>query len=164
MASRSIKMNQLESRISIVNDDLKIVFEKYKSKSYDVVICNPPYHVKGSGNISPNHIQAIARYEIACTLEDVVKAANYLLQDHGRIFMILKPQRLFELLCLLEKYKLFLHKIRFVHPNLNEKANSVLVESIKKGKKSMEVMMPFIVYDNNGVYTKELNDIYYPKE
>ncbi len=160
MALRSVKINNLESKIAIINDDLKNVEKKFNAKSFDVVICNPPYYAVGSGNISPNQNQAIARHEVACTLKDVVQAANYLLKDYGRFYIIYKLQRIFELFFLLNDNKLTIQKMRFVHPDISKKAESVLIESVKKGKNLLSIMPPLIIYDPKGNYTKELQQIF----
>ncbi|MBI5207364.1 MAG: tRNA1(Val) (adenine(37)-N6)-methyltransferase [Candidatus Firestonebacteria bacterium] len=161
MAQRSIELNNLEPHISIINDDLKKIKDRFPVHSFNVVISNPPYHPVGEGNINPDRTQAIARHEIACTLEDLVKTAYYLLKDDGRFFIVYKPQRIFELFSQLEHYRFHISRIRFVHPNVNERAKFVLVECLKKGKKIPEIMKPLIIYEKEGIYSQELKEIYF---
>ena len=43
MAKRSVKLNNLEEKIKIINDDIKNISKILDAESFDVVISNPPY-------------------------------------------------------------------------------------------------------------------------
>ena len=72
MAARSVRLNGLEHRIAIRQGD---VVGYRTEKRYDAVTCNPPYKKANSGGVSSSDVQAIARHEIYCSLEDVVHTA-----------------------------------------------------------------------------------------
>lgn len=88
MAKRSTKLNSLEDKIKIYNKDLKDIEFLKEIGRFDVLTVNPPYKLNNSGIVNPSDKLAIARHEVMCTLEDVIKAARTLLKDNGRIYML----------------------------------------------------------------------------
>ena len=94
MARRSVALNNLESKIEIVTGDIKQAVELFGKSTMDVVISNPPYMIGQHGLKNPNSEKAIARHEVLCTLEDVVKAAAALLKPGGNFFMVHRPFRM----------------------------------------------------------------------
>ncbi len=160
MAKRSVKMNELEDTIQILNADLKNITEHLKAHSFDGVVSNPPYKLANSGLKNPSDQKAISRHEVLCTLEDVIKNASLLLKQYGKFYMVHRPDRLVDIMCLLRQYKLEPKKIRFVHPKISEKPNMVLIQATKNGNKELRFDAPLYVYNENGEYTKEIHTIY----
>lgn len=160
MACRSIALNNIEDRVKIINDDLKNISNIYGKAYFDVVISNPPYKHNGSGIINPKDPKAIARHEIKCNLEDVIKASGDILKPNGKLFMIHKPERIVDIIYLMRSYKIEPKTIRFVHPNKDKKPNLLLIEGSKYGRAFLNFMPPLYVYDNNGNYTEEIDYIY----
>ncbi len=86
MASRTVKMNEIEDKIEILNADLKEIKEVLPQNTFDVVTSNPPYmHSEGVKN--PNDKKMISRHEVKCNLDDVIKAASILLKERGKFFV-----------------------------------------------------------------------------
>lgn len=160
MARRSVIYNKLEEKISIVNGDIKEASKIFKKASFDVVTSNPPYMNDCHGLKNPDMPKAIARHEVLCKLEDVVREACLLLKPGGRFYMIHRPHRLVEIIATLKEYKLEPKKIKFVHPFIDKEANMVMIESVRGGKSMIKVESPLIVYKEPGVYTDEIYDIY----
>lgn len=132
----------------------------FKKASFDVVTSNPPYMNDNHGIKNPDMPKAIARHEILCTLDDVVRETALLLKPGGRFYMVHRPHRLTELIMTLKQYKLEPKRIRFVYPFENKEANMVLIESVRGGKSMVKVESPLIVYKEPGVYTDEIHRIY----
>ncbi|RKD28832.1 hypothetical protein BET03_07320 [Thermohalobacter berrensis] len=160
MARRSIRMNNLEDYIEILNFDLKEAPEKLGVNQFDAITTNPPYMEYGGGKVNPEDKKAISRHEIKCTLEDVIRVSSRLLRHNGRFFMVHRPHRIVDILWLLRKYKLEPKKIRFVHPKVDQKPNLVLVKSIKAAKPELKFERPLYVYNDDGTYTDEIYEIY----
>jgi len=158
MAKRSVVLNNQESKISIIHGDIKEAVNMFPLSSFDVITCNPPYMQSGLKNI--NSSKAIARHEILCTLEDVIKTTSKLVKVGGRFYMVHRPQRLSEIIYLLKSYKLEPKRVRFVHPYKSKEANMVLVESVRHGKPMMKIEPPLVIYEDNGSYTNEVYQIY----
>ena len=160
MATRSVRLNNLTDKIDIVHGDIKEAENIFKKASFDVVTSNPPYMNDNHGIKNPELPKAIARHEILCTLEDVVKEATLMLKPGGRFYMVHRPHRLIEIITCLKKYKMEPKRIQFVHPFIDKDANMVLVESIRGGKSMVKIEKPIIVYETPGVYTQQIHDIY----
>ena len=94
MADRSVSLNGIGDRVSIVKGDIKEAGGIFPRASFDCITCNPPYMIAGHGKKNPTDAKAIARHEIFCTLEDVIFTAEQLLATHGKFFMIHRPFRL----------------------------------------------------------------------
>ncbi len=160
MASRSVELNKLEEKIKILNIDLKNATEYLETNSFDAVISNPPYKLNNSGILNPNDQKAISRHEIKCTLEDVISVASSLLKQYGRFYMVHRPDRLVDIMCLLRKYKLEPKQIRFVHPKSGEKPNMVLIRASKNGNPELKFDPPLYIYNEEGIYTEDVYKIY----
>ncbi len=160
MASRSVRYNGLQDSIDIVCGDIKEASNIFKKASYDVVTSNPPYMNDNHGIKNPDMPKAIARHELLCRLEDVVREAALLLKPGGRFYMVHRPHRLAEIICTLREHRLEPKRIRLVHPFADKDANMVLIESARGGKPMMKVESPLIVYKSQGEYTDEIYTIY----
>ncbi len=112
------------------------------------------------GLVNPDESKAVARHEILCTLEDVVREASRLLKQNGRFYMVHRPFRLIEIINNLTQYNLEPKRIRMVYPYIDKEPNMVLIECIKGGKSRLTVEPPLIVYKEKNKYTDEIHDIY----
>lgn len=160
MALRSVAMNRLNDKVDIVIGDIKEASSIFGQASFDVVTSNPPYMNHSHGIVNPSEAKAIARHEILCTLEDVVRETARCLKPMGRFYMVHKPHRLVEIINTLSSYKLEPKRMRLVYPYVDKEPNMVLIECIKGGRTSIRVESPLIVYKEQNVYTEEIYDIY----
>ncbi len=160
MAARSVAMNDLESRINIVNGDIKDAAKLFGKHCFNVVTCNPPYMIDAHGQSNDLDAKTIARHEVLCTLEDVIAAADYLLATHGSFFMIHRPFRLPEIFSSLEKHKMEMKSMRLIQPFAGKEPNMVLVEARKNAKRRLKIEPPLIVRYDDGEYTAEIRQIY----
>ena len=161
MASRSVLLNKLSQKVSIVAGDIKEASVLFGRASFDVVTCNPPYMNENHGLKNPEEPKAVARHELLCTFEDIAKQATAVLKPGGRFYMVHRPQRLVELLQTLRKAGLEPKRMKFVHPYAWEEANMVLVEAFRGGRPQMRVEAPLVVYQSEGEYTNEIYEIYW---
>lgn len=160
MAGRSVLLNDLENKIEIVNGDIKEASNIFGGAAFDVVTCNPPYMTQHHGLKNFDEPMAIARHEIKCTLEDVIRETAKVLKPGGRFYMIHRPRRLVEIIKLMNQYRIEPKRLRMVHPFQDKDANMVLVEGYRGGGAMMRVEPPLIVYKSQGVYTEEILKIY----
>lgn len=160
MAARSVALNGLKEKISIVEGDIRGAGELFGLSVFDVVTSNPPYMNDCHGLKNPDLPKAIARHEVLCTLEDVVREASGLLKPGGRFYMVHRPHRLIEIITALTSCKLEPKRIKMVHPFVDREANMVLIEAIRGGRSMVKVEAPVIVYREPGVYTDEIYKIY----
>ena len=160
MAKRSVRLNQLEEKICIVQGDIKEAGALFSRASFDVVTSNPPYIQSAGGLKNPGEVKAISRHEILCTLEDVVREAGKLVRPGGRFYLVHRPQRLIEIISVMKRYALEPKRLKFVHPFLNREANMVLIEAVRGGGSMVKVEKPVIVFKEPGVYTDEIRQVY----
>lgn len=160
MASRSVALNDLSSKIDIVTGDIKEADTLFEAASFDVITCNPPYMIGMHGIQNPEGPKAIARHEVLCTFDDVARVAAKLLKPGGHFFLVHRPFRLPELITTMSKYKLESKRMQLVYPFVDKEPNMVLLEAIRGGKPRMTVEKPLIVYKEPGVYMPEIYDVY----
>ncbi len=160
MAKRSVEYNHLEESVEIVQGDIKEASAIFGGASFDVVTTNPPYMNENHGLQNPESHKAIARHEILCTLEDVIREGTRVLKPGGKFFMVHRPQRLVEIFEQMRKYGLEPKRMRLVHPFIDKPANMVLVEGVRGGKPQLTVEEPLIIYVDKGVYSQEVIDLY----
>ena len=160
MAKRSVKLNDLEDNITIIESDIKKLSETIGRGMFDVVITNPPYKKKDTGIINDNSVKTISRHEITANLEDFIRVAAEQLKDYGTFYMIHRPERLVDIIEDLRKYKLEPKEIRFIHSKKDKPPKEVLIKAVKLGGKFLKVREPLIVYNEDGTYTEEILKIY----
>ena len=160
MARRSVDYNGLEDKVDIVTGDIKEAAEIFKPAFFDVITTNPPYMTDTHGLKNPDMPKAIARHEVLCTLDDVVREGAKVLKPGGRFYMVHRPFRLVEIFQTMTKYKLEPKRMKLVYPMADREPNMVLIEGIRGAKSMIKIEKPLIVYEKPGVYTSEIYDIY----
>lgn len=159
MAKRSCEMNELESRITIRNGDISNP-DDYNDIKADVVVCNPPYFVKGGGILNDRKAKFIARHETTAVFEDFVKAAASMLNGKGDFFIVHRPSRLVDIFYYCRKYNLEPKDIRFVSPRDGDVPNIVLIHCVAGGGRELKFIENLYVYNTDGTYTNEIEYIY----
>lgn len=145
LAKMSVKENKLESRINIINANLKDSLEYILPESVDAVTCNPPYfkYDKNKSLINENYEKAIARHEIEMNLEDLMIAAKYILKNKAPLYIVHRCDRLEEILDCLSKYNFKVKKLQFIYASYKKEAIMLLIKATKNGKMgSLKVMPP----------------------
>ena len=160
MANRSSVLNNTTDIVKFVHGDLKDKSLLDSLGKFDVLTVNPPYKLNNAGIINPNDKLAIARHEVMCTLEDVIIAARRLLKDNGRMFIVHRPERLADIFGLMRKYNIEPKRVKMVQPNVNKEPNIVLVEGQRDGGAFLKWEKPLYVYDEEGNFSREIDEIY----
>lgn len=160
LAKRNVLLNGIEKDVTMVQGDIKEAAGIFGAESFDVVMSNPPYMNEHHGLVNPDSAKAIARHELLCTLDDVVKAAAGCLKFRGRFYMIHRPRRLVEIFEVMRAYRLEPKRMRLVHSYPDSNANMVLIEGVKSGNAQLTVEAPLILYNRDGSYTEGLLALY----
>lgn len=160
MARRSIAYNHLEDKIHVTTGDIRNASEIYGKQSFDAVVTNPPYMTDTHGLKNPDMPKAIARHEVLCTLEDVIRESAAVLKPKRSFFMVHRPFRLAEIMRTMSKYHLEPKRMCLVHPYIDKEPNMVLIEGLKDGRSRITVEPPIIVYKSPNVYTDQLLKLY----
>lgn len=160
MARRSVLHNHLEEKIEIVTGDIKEAAGIFGPVSFDVITTNPPYMIGQHGIANPSDTKAIARHEVLCTLDDILRESAKMLKFHGRFYMVHRPFRLAEIMTKMVQVGIEPKRMRMVHPYIDKEPNMVLIEGSRGGNSRMTVEPPLVVYRAPGVYTDELLEEY----
>ncbi len=160
MAKRSVEMNNLQGRVQILEGDLRRSTEIFKTNTFDVITCNPPYKASGGGLLNEDDAKAISRHEIKCTLEDVVSTSSKLLKPGGRLNIVHRPERLVDILSLMRSLGVEPKRLRMVYPSPYKRATMILVEGVKKGGVFLKMLEPLYIHNCDGEYSDEINKIY----
>ncbi len=160
MARRSVALNGLEEQIQIVTGDCKEASRLFGSASFSVVTANPPYLPGDQGRESPNEAVNIARHEVCCTLDDLLRESARVLKRGGRFYMVHRPSRLPEILSKMRSAGIEPKRMRLVYPRTDKEASLVLLAGVRDGKPQMKVEAPLIVSGPDGEYTEEMKRIY----
>lgn len=156
MARRSVAHNNLNDKIEIVDGDIKEAATIFGGASFDVITTNPPYMIGRHGIANASDSKAIARHEVLCSLDDILRESAKILKPGGRFYMVHRPFRLAEILSKMVEVKIEPKRMRMVHPFIDKEPNMVLIEGKRGGNSRMTVERPLVVYKEVGVYSDEL--------
>ena len=160
-ARRSVALNNLEDRVTIVEGDLREISRANPARQADLVLANPPFRIARNGRVSQDEERAAARHELAGGLEVFLEAGYSLLRDGGRFCLVFLAERLVDLLTLMRRFDLEPKRLRMVHHTPGEAARMVLVEGARKGRPGLVAEAPLIIYAGDaGDYTAEVMAMY----
>ena len=155
-AEENISKNEMKIKI-IRGDFLKW---EWASKQFDLIVSNPPYRKIHSGRINSDEGKAISRHELKLSLSTMLNKAKPILKRGGHITLAYPSMRLQETLHELEIREFYPNRARFIHGYKNAEAKIFLVDAIKEKKSALTVDSPLCVYNKDGSYTKEMQEIY----
>lgn len=158
LAARSVALNRLDNTIRVICADLRTL--DYPTSSVDIVTANPPYFPVGANKINPDDSVALARHELACTIEDIAAFAGKCLKDRGRLFLVHRAERVTDVLAALRARHLEPKRLRPVYPTREKPAHLILIEAIKKGRPGVIFEQPLVIYKAPDVYSDEVNAMY----
>ncbi|SFB31473.1 tRNA1(Val) A37 N6-methylase TrmN6 [Lentibacillus halodurans] len=164
MAKRSVELNGLENRLTMIHGDLKEMKEVLGHSTFDVVTCNPPYFpTPAKTEHNQNEHLTIARHEVYSTLEDVMKACKLHVRPGGKVAMVHRPGRLVDIMTLFRQHKIEPKRLQFVYPKHGRDANMILIEGIRDGRAALTILPPLYIYNDDNTYTTEAEGIIYGK-
>lgn len=145
LCRKSINLNNLEDIIKVVQGDIRKVRILFPPESFDLVTSNPPYLPITGSLLNIKKGVAVARHELCCKLEDVVKAFSWLVRYGGKAALVHRPQRMADIIYLLRENGLEPKRIQLVFPRPKREANILLVEAEKGAKPGLQVLAPLII-------------------
>lgn len=163
MANRSIKLNNLENKFKVLNDNILNLKNIYDNQSFDVIVTNPPYKKKNTGIINENNKKIISRHEITASLEDFIKISGDLLKDKGELYMVHRPERLVDIFNIMRENKIEPKVLRMVFSNTKKEPKLILIKGVKNAKSFLKIENNLYIYDKNGNHTDDILKIYNKK-
>ena len=162
LAVRNAVLNQMADRIAQRCGDMRSVGVKWIGGSADWVICNPPFRRCMSGRLNPKRQKAIARHEIKVNLSEIVDTARRMLRLGGRFSTIYPVERLTDVLVAMRSAGIEPKILRLVQSRQSREAKLFLVEGKKGGRSGVCIRPPLIVYQSEGVYSREVAKMFEP--
>ncbi|AUF83904.1 tRNA1(Val) (adenine(37)-N6)-methyltransferase [Mesoplasma syrphidae] len=161
LAQENVVLNNLESQITIVCDDIKN-FAKENHDSLDLIICNPPFFkMEGKPKLREvSEAVANARHETLITLDEIVESAALALKNGGLFTLVHRADRAGEIITTFSKYKIVPKRIKFVHSKIDQSAKTVLIDGVLNGNLGTEILPPLIAHNDDETYTNELLSLF----
>ena len=125
---KNIKINNLEEKITSINEDIKTI-----KGEYDFIFSNPPYKKINSGKLPKNEAEQISKYEILLTLEELFYEIKRLLKNYGEFFVIVPDDRLNDVFRYIYANNM---NILSIEINKYKKLNLIIVHGKKGGKRN----------------------------
>ena len=161
MLKRSIMMNGLEDRISVHHCDMRELKGVLPMSGYDLAVCNPPYKASGTGIVSKEQSHMIARHESLCTIDDIMTAAQGLLNFGGRLCMCQRPERLADVMLSMRQHNIEPKRLRFVQQRPGKAPKLFLIEGRRSGRPgSLKVEPVLFIEGEKGGFSEEMLEIY----
>ncbi len=160
MAVRSAKLNDLEDKFEIINDNILNLNNKFERNSFDVIVTNPPYKKHNTGVENDTQKKLISRHEVLATLDDFINISSKLLKDKGEFYMVHRPERMVDIFSLMRKYKIEPKEVRLVFSNEKVPPKMVLIKGVRNGREYLKFRENLYIYKEDGLYTDEILKIY----
>ncbi len=164
LAVESVKMNQLNNQIELINDNMKSLDKYFEINSFDVILCNPPYfRLNEQSNVNESIQKTIARHEKEITLSDILSIAKKYLNNNGTFAMVHRTDRLIEIIDEFKKNNIEPKRIQLIYPKEKTESNMVLIEGRKNGNIGLKVLPPIIVHNFDGEYRQEIKELFHER-
>lgn len=153
LSSKNAQTNEIEAYM------YKGKFQEFLfDKQFDICVSNPPFYHSDVIK-SDNESLKIARYNDSLPLEDFIHKSSKILKAQGKFFFCYDAKQLQTIILALQKYKLNIEALRFVHPNAQKEATLVLIYA-RKGSKSLMKVLPSLYVFKGSEFTQEVQTIY----
>ena len=160
MACRSVKLNNLEDKFEVINENILNLENVFDCNKFDVIVTNPPYKKQNTGIINDEKKKVISRHEVLANLEDFIRISSKLLKDKGEFYMVHRPERIVDIFSLMKKYKIEPKEIRLVFSNEKNPPKMVLIKGVRNGGEYLKFRENLYIYKKDGSYTDEILEIY----
>lgn len=161
LAVKSVKINNLDNQINILNKDIKKLNNIFETDTFDLITCNPPYfRLEEKSLTNENEIKRKARHEVELCLDDIFKCAKKLLKNNGKIAIVHRTNRLVEIISSMKQNNIEPKRLQFIFPFASSNSNLVLIEGSKNGNPGVIVENDIIVHNDDGSYTENINKIF----
>ena len=161
LARRSIELNNLSDRITVINDNMLNHNAHFEDGFFNGIVCNPPFF-KFDGNPEQlNNLDqlTLARHEISIDLDGIVSVASKLLKSRGYFAMVHRADRIGEILNCFHKYNITPKRIQFCHSNPEKNAKILLIEGMKNSENSLKVLPPLFTHKGRE-YSDEVKKLF----
>ena len=160
LARKNVDLNGVAQQVKITEGDVRNIKDVFPANIFDAAVFNPPYRKLRSGRINPEPEKAIARHEVKGSLNDFMRAAQYLLKNGGQVFVVYPAKRLPELITVLRKNSIEPKRMKPVYSDNSSAAEFILVEGRKDSGEELKIEQPLVIYDQNRKYSRDMMEIF----
>ena len=153
-AKRNAKENKIEYKL-YESDFLELQL----SCKYDYIISNPPFYPAGVRQ-SEDSVLKHARYSSSLPMEPFFKKVSQLLNPHSHFIFCYDPLAFGDICVALSSVKMRVVDVQFIHSKAQKSASLVMVHARNGSKSMMQVLPPFITFNEAGVYTQKAQSIF----
>lgn len=158
LCKKNIKLNNLDDKIILINDDIQNAKMYLGDKKFDVIFSNPPFMNSSIGN--QNAVKNLARHDNCLSPEKLCKSASCLLKDKGRFYFCYSPERLDEIFLCLNENKLQPKKMFFTQNNEGD-IKLCIIEARKNAKNGIKILPNLVLNNKDGSYIEKLHTKYF---
>ena len=162
LARTNILQNRLESRVKIVEGDMREMPLESVGGPVDWVVCNPPFRKPLSGRLNPQAQKALARHEIHIDLAGLMHTARRCLRNGGHFATIYPAERAVDLFTGMRDAGIEPKWLQCVHGRPADRAKLICVNGKKGARPGLTVRAPLVVHDPGGDYSSEMQRILQP--
>ena len=138
LSKESIDIKNLGDIFNVINLPIQQLGNEYNGK-YSLILCNPPYKKKGSGEVNGNENIAMCRHEITVTQEEIISVASKKLKHGGRLCICQRIERFTDLIVSLRQNGLEPKQIQFVSTSANNPPYLFMVNAVKGVKPQLKI-------------------------
>ena len=161
LCQKNIKLNNLQEKITLVQDDVKN-FKKYLgAASVDVVFSNPPFYK--ATNFKQSEVKKIAKEDVCLPVEVLASTVSKMLKDGGSFYCVYSAERVVELATELQKNNLTTKEMFFTENGKGE-VNLVALKAVKGGKHGCKILPNLVRNDADGKYLETLHTKHFCEE
>ncbi len=144
--------------------DLKALWENAPLGQLDLVTCNPPYKIEGTGILSAAPEKQIARHEVACDIGDICRSAARLLKYHGRLCLCCRPERLTDVMCAMRAAGIEPKRLRLVCKSHDSAPWLFLIEGKKGAQPFLQIEPNLFMRSGEGMTDEAAQLCHYGEE
>ena len=126
---------------------------------FDTIISNPPFYDPRVQQSENTHLN-IARYAHHLPIEAFVVKVKKLLKPRGYFIFCYDAKQVDLLLHYLQKHGINPETIQFVHSKLDRESKLVMIAARMGSKSMMQVLPPFVVFDDDSIYRQKAQDAF----
>ncbi len=155
MAARSVHLNGLEGSVRILQGDLREIQTMLPRGSFDLVVCNPPYHT-GPGRPDTHQAQ--------CTWAEVAQAAAWLLRPRGRLCVCCPAAGVLDMADALRAAGIMPKRVRLAASRAGKAPYLCLMAGTLGARPGLRVEPQLTLMRADGSFTPEALRIYHMEE
>ena len=155
-ALRNATQNNIGHRLTSICGDIGSISSLVPAGSFSACISNPPYFSAGP----QSKTVPLARRDDHCSMDTLMKAANWALQYGGDFFLVHRPERLAEIFACAASHNLEPKRLQLLRHRSDGPVALVLIQCRKGGKPGL-VWEEESLHDTNGTPTAYYRKLYH---